>query len=498
MNKIMNSLRRSMVGSFLLLSLLLGSCATQPVQTPEDSVAKSLELTDCQLSSPGMGYSVSAQCGMLSVYENQSTQSGRKIELYVAVVKAVSRNAQPDALFLLAGGPGEAATQSFSGLLGVLEHIRQKRDLVLFDQRGTGKSSPLTCKESTDEETEEDSETVKTALEECAGSLEADLTQYTTAAAAEDIEQVRKALGYPQINLLGISYGTKVAQAYMRQYPQSTRSVILDSVVPLDWELGPYNAENAQRALDMLFTRCENDATCKSTFPDLRQEFASMQESLEAEPIELTLPDPTSGESIPMTLDWQSLATTIQLALYTPEYSAILPLLIHTAYEKKDYQLLAAQYQFLLGSLNESITSGLYYSVICSEDVPFYPTETGTVESFLPYSGDKMKDYCTAWPSATIEPEFHQAVQSDLPVLILSGEADPITPPANGEQAAQKLSHALQLVIPGMGHANFTRGCLPRVISDFVENGAVEGLDTGCVSEFKPAPFFTNFAGPQP
>jgi pimeloyl-ACP methyl ester carboxylesterase len=494
--------------ALLLFLSLSGGCTAQTAQKAAPTPSRSIVLEDCRLSSPGMRSTVNAHCGKLAVFEDQEQKTGRKIDLNIAVVPAVSRSPEPDALFLLAGGPGQAATEAFLPMYGILDRLRQKRDIVLVDQRGTGQSNPLRCTvnvpsngattgNSPEQETPS-AEKQSEAIKACLAQIKADTRLYTTPATVEDLEQVRLALGYERINLIGISYGTRVAQAYQRRYPQHTRTVTLDGVNPLDWELGPENSTNAQRALDLTFDRCAADPACRAAFPEVRKEFNDLLSGLEKQPAEVSFAHPTTGEVTRMTLTSDKVATTIQILSYTPETVAYIPLLIHETAARSDYSLLAAQYTIVTGELDQSISNGLYYSVLCAEDVPFYPASPKKTVSYLPDHTAEIVKYCQQWPHAQSPAEFKHPVKSDIPTLLLSGEADPITPPTNAEQVAKNLSNKLSLVVPGIGHNIIYRGCVPKILTSFIESGTAAGLDTGCAQQVHPAPFMVNFSGSRP
>ena len=498
------TIRPFYVGCLVLLALSSGCAGTPaitPVATPVPGAG--LEFKDCQLSSPGAASSIDAHCTQISVYEDQVQKTGRKISLSVAMIPAVSKSPQPDPVFMLAGGPGQSAQETFPALLGVFERLHQKRTIVLVDQRGTGQSNPLKCSQT--ETSNEDASGADLSpdqqaeeLKACLAQIDADPRLYTTSASVEDLEEVRQALGFGRINLVGISYGTRYALAYQRQYPQAARTVTLDSVDPLDWELGPHNPANAQRALDMLIERCGADPACQAAFPSIRSEFQSVLDALDKEPVILSVPHPTSGEMTKVTLNHSTFATTIQILLYAPESSVLIPLLIHTAAARGDYSLLAAQYLIVSGGLGKSISEGLYLSVLCAEDAAFYSSTPSTTPSYLPdHTGDMVRQ-CQIWPHAQVAPEFKQPVKSDIPTLLLTGEADPITPPANAEQVARLLSNSLNLVVPGLGHNIIYRGCIPKIVTSFIETGSEKGLDTSCTQDIRPAPFMINFSGSQP
>lgn len=486
----------------LLLMVLTGGCTVQPVKPSAQTTAEpAVAFEDCRLTNAGMESTINARCGILPVFEDQVQKTGRKINLHVAVVPAVSKSPAEDAIFLLAGGPGQAATEIFLPLTFFLNRIHQERDIILVDQRGTGKSNPLHCPtEAQTEEILEDASPEKQVeqLKACLSQVGADTRLYTTAAAVEDLEQVRAALGYNKVNLVGISYGTRVALAYQRQYPQSIRTVTLDSVAPVDWELGPENSANAQHALDLVFERCAADAACNEAFPKVQEEFYTLLAGLEKQPSEVNLPHPTTGEITEVKLTRSSAATLFQVLSYSPETVAYIPLLIHQTVSRDDYSLMAAQYLIVMDEMGKSIYDGLYLSVLCAEDVPFYPADPLPVSSFLPDRTAEMAEQCAIWPHAQITADFKQPVSSDIPTLLLSGEADPITPPVNAEQAARTLSNHLSLVVPGIGHNVILRGCAPRILGSFIETGSTTGLDIACIQEIRPAPFLINFSGSKP
>jgi pimeloyl-ACP methyl ester carboxylesterase len=442
-----------------------------------------------------------AECGTLTVYEDRATQSGQQINLHIAVLKARSRTPAPDPLFFLTGGPGQAATESYLQLSYAFAEISRDRDIVLVDQRGTGQSNPLTCP-VTDSDEILTGEALKEWIRACRDQLAGNPRYYTTSLAMDDLDDVRRALGYDQINLYGVSYGTRAALTYLRQYPQYVRTVLLDGVVPSDEALGPKVAPAAQRALDMLFARCESDEACHAAFPDLRAEFESLAAQRAEKPVTVTLAHPVTGESTEVTLAHDSFVTTIRLLTYAPETVSLLPLLIHTAYAAADFSLLAAQTLLVTDSLESSISEGMGYSVLCSEDEPFFTEAQAEAAGAGTYLGDmqteQLRVICAEWGRGDVPADFKKPVRSDVPVLLLSGEADPVTPPENGAHAAETLTNSLHLIAPGQGHNVIGRGCLPRVAADFVTGGTLTNLQTGCVADIQPAPFFVNFSGPQP
>jgi len=498
-------LRNMLLG---LLCATLAACTTAaPPPTGQAAGPSLIPLTDCQLSAPGSASRVTAKCGTLAVPENPADPNGRQISLNLAVLPAVNRNKQPDPLFLLAGGPGQAATETFVTIGRAFDSVNRQRDIVLVDQRGTGKSNPLRCDSSNDTEAVKDltpEELQAYQLQQtqtCLANLNADTRYYTTTISMHDLDLVREALGYGTINLYGVSYGTRAALTYLKDYPDNVRTVILDGVLPQDTVLGPDVARDAQRALDLIFARCAAEADCNKAFPNLKSEFTTLLTTLETAPVSVTLPHPNTGEQVTTKLDKDSVALTIRLLSYSPETVAIIPLLIHAA-SQGNYAPLAAQGLVVSNDLQQSISQGLDASVLCAEDTPFINQQAAAQSSQGTYIGnlqtDHLEQLCRVWPHGDIPADFKQPVTSEVPVLLLSGEADPVTPPSNAEHAAQTLPNSLQIVAPGQGHNVVYRGCLPRLVADFIAAGSVQGLDVSCAQNIQPMPFFIDFTGTKP
>jgi pimeloyl-ACP methyl ester carboxylesterase len=445
---------------------------------------------------------VQAQCGTLTVYEDRAAQSGRTIDLDVAVIPATGSIPAPDPLFMLAGGPGQAATEAFPLLIPLLEAINRERDIVLVDQRGTGESNGLPCENLQNEalNTELTDEEALALVDECRETLarRADLSLYATDVAMADLDDVRAALGYEQINLYGGSYGTRAALAYMRLYPRRVRSAVLDAVVGPELVLFLQMPRDGQRAIELLFERCAGDTVCAEQFPELQAEFEGLLEEL-AEPVEMPVIHPLTNEPIELTLERDIFTQVIFNLLYSPDFVALLPLLIHEAYESGDFGPLVAQ--GLAFTEGMSLDTGLLYAITCSEDAPFIDVEEAAelqADTYFPFQAESFVEICEAWPRAEIGDEFRQPLRSDVPVLLLSGEADPVTPPQYAEQVAETLSNSRHIVLPDFGHTVLAAGCMPQVVAHFLNTASVNDLDIICLDAVRPPAFFINFAGPHP
>lgn len=420
----------------------------------------------------------------------------------VAVVPAVSRTPARDPLFFLTGGPGQAATESYVPIRGAFRRVERERDVVLVDQRGTGSSNPLRCPKFDDAAgfwLLED-EAIETYVAECLESLDADPEHYTTTVATRDLDAVRDALGYEHVNLYGVSYGTRVALTYLRRFPDRVRSVVLDGVAAPTEALGMDVARDAQRALDLLIERCNENAACRQEFPDLAGDLDALIARLDP-PEPVTLQHPRTGVEETVELARPMAAFAIRLATYSQETASIVPLLLRSA-AKGDSKPLAAQFLMTTSRLDDSIADAMGYSVICSEDFPFFDASEAETLNEGTYLGavqtDALAKLCPRWPKGDVPPDFKEPVTIDVPVLLLSGEADPVTPPANGELVATSLPTSRHLVAPGQGHMVIHRGCISRLAASFIDSGSIDAIDASCVDDIEPAPFFTSFSGPPP
>ena len=447
----------------------------------------------------------SAECADFAVPENPAAPAGRQITLRVARVPAINRQKLPDPLFLLAGGPGMSASALYGNAAPAFGRIHRNRDIVLVDQRGTGASNALNCPTDDLEMMSATAEQLRDEAQRCLEKLSehADVAYYTTSVAVQDLERVRAALGYERINLYGGSYGTRVAQHYLRRYPKQTRAVILDGVVAPEEILGPDTALDAENALGNVFARCHRDAACKQQFGDPADAYRALRKSLETKPVPVTLPDPTTGT--PRTIEFGSLhlAMVLRLSIYNSEQAALLPLSLHLAQSSGNFAPLAGQFLLTLKTFDDIASYGMHNAVVCTEDVPFFNTvKIDRAKLDTTFLGviqvDALQSVCDGWPRGPLDADLHAPLRSDVPVLLLSGGNDPVTPPANAEKAKAGLSNSLHLVLPDLGHGQIGAPCMDRVMADFISLGTVAGLDTSCTKRAKPMPFFTTLSGPAP
>ena len=428
---------------------------------------------------------------------------GTMLELFVARIPALTAEPAPDPLVLINGGPGGSGVDLYLQTRGAFEGIRRERDILLLDQRGTGRSLlGLDCAldESFALETATPEE-VRAAVAACIAAFPNDPRFFTTSVAVRDLDRLRETLGLDSWNIYGVSYGTRVGQHYLRRHGERVRTLILDGVVAAELPLGPAIARDAQSALDAIFARCAASAPCAARFTDLPAQFAALRERFAVESVEVVANDPRTGAPKSIALGASELLGVVRLMSYSDATAALLPLVIDQAWQG-NFGPLAAQAELQIQALAESLGFAMHNSVVCTEDAPWFPEDLGP-DANLPYLGtmvvDGLKAICDAWPAGVIDDDFHAPVVSDRPVLLLSGELDPVTPPANAERVlAAGLTNARHIVGRAQGHGLALVGCTPELIADFVETADPAAPDTACLEREPPMPFFLSFQGPSP
>ena len=438
-----------------------------------------------------------ARCGTLAVFENREARAGRTIDLKVIVLDATGTPVG-DPIVWLTGGPGSAATESAAGLARRVD-LREHHDIVMVDQRGTGASNPLRCRLYDPDDPQQflGDFLPLDRVRACRAELEAtaDLRLYTTPVAADDLDDVRAALGYERIIVQGSSYGTRVALVYARRHPSRVGRMVLTGVVPTFYHQPvPYAAES-QKALDGLFADCEADAACARAFPDLGEEFAAVLARVTDGPVRAGVVV-EGAAAHPLALSLGAFAETVRYMLYTPSDAAQLPAHIHAAFEG-DFlpfarQLIARRRGY------GSIFDGMFLSVSCSEDIPGRDTAAAKASVGTTFLGDyrvrQQADACELWPAGDLPPDFFAPVRSTAPALVLSGQYDPVTGPRWGDAAARDIANSRHIVVPHGGHgfAGLENArCVNTIVKAFVDGTAPADLDTSCIATIRRRPFPT-------
>lgn len=465
-----------------------------------------LDFKSCELAQKHSGATTRAFCAPFSVPENWDAgdtdkRAGRTLDLKLALIKSEAEAADRDIVVYLAGGPGQSAIETWPQMAAALVPLRKHHHILLLDQRGTGGSHALTCKPAKDGgEDRFDLDAIRAHVRDCLGEVEktADPREYTTTVATRDLEAVRQALGAPPFDLVGVSYGTRMAQHYLLRHPEGVRSVVLDSVVPNEQALGEDFAVNLERALKTQFSLCTQTPACAKAFGDPYASLIKLRDALRAQPQSYDYRDPVTFAPVHKRLNDYTLAGLVRMFAYTPETAALLPLSIAQGL-KGDYAPLAGQTQVLSGDLTDLADNGMQMSVFCVEDADLLtprPQDAGTLlgSSMI----DALKAECEVWPHGTRPADFHAPLKTDKPVLILEGDLDPVTPPRYGEQAMKGLSNGRLLIAHGQGHNVIGRGCLPKLVGEFVDQLAPKQLDAKCVDALGPTPAFIGFNGSSP
>ncbi|RYZ93928.1 MAG: alpha/beta fold hydrolase [Moraxellaceae bacterium] len=433
-----------------------------------------------------------AQCGNFEVLENPQDTTSAKIPLNILLLPAVNPVPEKDPLFIIAGGPGQSAVVVAESVHSIFNDVRKNRDIVFVDQRGTGKSNPLDCEVETEDSKQlpelEQEAFAKKALMTCIEKIKDHAAYYTTNYAVADLDAVRAALGYEKINLWGGSYGSRVVMEYMRRYPEHTRASVLDGVAPVAIAL-PWSMESdGLAALQALNQQCMAAPACALSYGDIVQKAQKVSAQLLAKPETIKISHPRTQEKVTVSLSALDFSSVVRLALYSRDLSSLLPRVINEA-DAGNYELFASLiYLAKAKSDMAGISYGMHYSVVCNEDYPLYKNKDATESNvFLnSLSVQKYAEVCSQWPRAHLPVDYWEPITSHLPVLMLSGAVDPVTPPRWAELVKKGLVNSTHVVIPGGHHITTQEGCIAQLMTAFIANGNANDLDVRCAQNIQP------------
>jgi pimeloyl-ACP methyl ester carboxylesterase len=463
----------------------------------------------CTLAPQFGAAGVEAQCGSLAVAENPALPRGRQIALHIAWLPAGDEGpTEPDPVFMLAGGPGQAATESYPQVAAAFRSVQKKRDVILVDQRGTGQSNPLLCEEPSEAATADadgakavdNAAQARRFAQRCRATLskKADLRFYTTTDAIRDLDTVRQAIGAAKINLVGISYGTRVAQQYAMRYPHSTRTIVLDSVAPNTLILGNDFARNLEQALDLQFGQCGKSPACAKALGNPRSRLDALMAQLRTAPPLVRYRDASTNQVHEERLLPGHVAGLMRMYAYAPLAASLLPLQLKEASEGR-YDGLLALAKMLDSTLSGQMMFGMQLSVICSEDAQGLKANPDDIATLL---GNQFADYlgaqCAVWPKGAMPADFHAPLRTPVPALLMSGEFDPVTPPRYGAEVAKTLPNGRHLIVRGQGHNVIGTGCMPKLFAQFIDSADAKSLDAKCLDTLPYTPPFTSFNGWEP
>jgi pimeloyl-ACP methyl ester carboxylesterase len=487
--------RHAVVVLMLAAALLASACGNG------GAGKRSLQLTECRLPN----VPTAAQCGELEVPEDRAQPGGRKIRVFAAVLPANTVTPKDDPLVILAGGPGQAA--SFLGPFAArLTELRRTRDVVLIDQRGTGRSSPLSCAAFKPRDDDAFDVDPLPRARACVAELKAqgvDAAQYTTTAWIADLEAMREALGYARWNLWGGSYGSRVAQEYLRRHPERVRTATLDGVAPPGLVITLDVWRTRAAALAALFEACAASTACRGAHPDVAATLAAIERALGPDGRDMDVMDPRTGATRRERVTIDVVLGALQPLTYAPETATLLPEMLSLA-ARGDFGPLFAANPAFSGNLAEQMNAALHFSVTCAEDVPrIAPGSESKALAGLPTRrlAEQAISVCSVWPRGSVPADFAAPLESDKPVLLLSGGMDPVTPPAYGADVLKGLANGKHIVAPGYGHIVSIHACGPRLLAAFVDDAGFAKLPPTCVAHFEksvPPPMWPNRLGPQP
>lgn len=463
-----------------------GADDTATVDEPDDDIAGRWTFTDddCEFTEPA---DVSTSCGWLEVPMRWDAEGGADtVRLHVGVFSA-GPNDEPPVVYLEGGPGGDPLSNVALAFDQLFSPIVATRDVVVIAQRGTGPSEPsMQCSEvleadldllDEDLPVDEELDRSLTAYEQCADRIgrEIDFAGVNSVQSAHDIEALRRALGHDQWYVMGISYGTRLAQTLARLFPDGIAGMVLDSVLSVEREPTTDVARTAQRSFETLFAGCAESAACAEAYPDLEERFFAVVDELEADPVEIVAVDALTGESHDAVVDGEDLMGIAFQALYSKSSFAGLPELV-AQLEQDDTSGLSTMLGIELANA-AFVSVGTYWSVVCHEEIPF--VAEGDVEAGL--TGDERYDVlaevdvaedflvplCEAFDGGAAEAVEDEVVTADIPTLVLAGSYDPITPPADGEAVASGFSPSTFVELPNTGHGALVDECAQEIAIAF-------------------------------
>ncbi len=454
-----------------------------------------LTLNECHVD----GIKQQIQCGQLIVPENYSKPDGDTISVNFAVLPAIDSSNNKEPLMFLAGGPGQAAVSLAGGLYKAFNEIRKTRDLILVDQRGTGESHPLQCEdvEGYDVYSSLPEDFKEQDIKDCLAEFTGDLSQYNSENAIRDFDGVRAALGHEKIAIYGGSYGTRAGLVYMRMFPESLSSVVLDSVGPIEVPIGLFGQSSA-RSFDLLLENCKKEESCQQAYPNLENDFNQVLTNLDNKPLEMSIPHPRLGTPTKLMINRSKFLSAIFMQLYSADGRSLVPLVIHQA-SLGNFAPFAGLTAMTDGGMEMFI--GLTFNIVCNEDIPKVTDTMFDADAANNFNGEMShfawRKACPLWPQYRPSEAFYQPVTADIPTLIISGELDPVTPPSNGDYSAKTLPNNKHIVMKNSSHTPGASGCAVNIINEFLDEKNPNDLDESCLEDIPAESFMTGLNGGQ-
>ncbi len=486
----------------MLCILILASPAAGQAQTSPPKPTAAFEPAPCMFKFPVFSFVppnlFGFKCGYVTVPLRHDDPTGPTIRLAVAVLPGTNPNPAPDPLFVAQGGPGGSSLELFP-LMMLGSSLRTDRDIVIFDQRGTLYSEPnLLCPELdrlaqetieldlSDEEAENRSLAAYQACGERLREAGVNLAAFNSLENAADVDSVRQALGYDKINFYGVSYGTLLGQHYLRLYPASLRSLILDAVVPTQGSFIAAAAQTANRAFKEMANLCASDTACNAAYPNLEATIYEVMTALNETPATVPVTNPDTGHTYQAVVNGDMFLNAVFLAMYEPSLISALPALVFNT-RAGDYHLLSTLLP--LAIFQPTFSAGMYQTVVCAEEANFDPAQM-PLAGVPPQLAEMMQKgnvnlikTCRLWKIPSLGPEVDQPVTSSVPTLLLSGRFDPITPATNAATVVQTLKNGYAYTFPNTSHgAFFSSQCASQMVEDFLNNPTSAPV-SGCLAD---------------
>jgi len=474
----------------LACAAVLWASFASPDHATSGSTAAGVKLTPCHID----GVKEQLRCGVYNVFENRRTRTGRKLPLKIVVIPARQPHPDQGPIFYMAGGPGETATELAGFVIDGGD--ADEHDIVLVDERGTGDGHRLDCKSPGSDDNLEgylngpfDPAAARACRDELAKKY--DLSQYTTPNFADDIDEVRAAMGFDKININAGSFGTYAAQIYMRRHGEHVRSAYLTSLVPLSNRVPLFHAQGAQWGLDQLFKECDEDVACHAAYPRFREDFAAVLNLVRKEPVATWVKHPVSGARTEIKLTERGFADAVRVMMYRSQRAREVPFLVEQALAG-DFSPFAEAAVRASRDIYTGARMGLHYCITCNEFVRRIRSEDVEPVTRGSFLGTwRVRDQmaaCENWPKTDLPADYFEPFRLEVPAVLVSGDTDPASPPKWGEEVKSFMPNAIHLIVPGGAHTP-ENACTRSIRSQLFRTGTTQGLDTGCMTKVQPAPF---------
>jgi pimeloyl-ACP methyl ester carboxylesterase len=437
------------------------------------------------------GSTAKLECKTFSLPLDYSNPKGQTVDVFAAVMPSRGGKASSDPLVLLAGGPGQAASEVIQLVDAVVGDLRNGRDVLIVDQRGTGRSHPLAC--DSIESNIVTLEAYSKAIKECREAESLPVRHFNFENIVRDLEEIRASLGYEQLNLWGISWGTRTAAHYLRRYPDKVRSVVVDGVLPPQVPLVGTVADSVERAKNLLIEDCKISAACNARYPDIDGTLQKLLAMAKAGDLVFDGVNPLTGEAEKNNIDFITAINGLHALFYNADVTTAIPYALDEAVKGNLKPWLV--YSFNTSALESPIYTGSFLSIFCGEEMSKVTEDSVRVAGKDSFAKDAHYQLwnagCKAWDYVPAAPDSHEVLESDVPTLVLSGKLDPITPPSMGDEWVKSFSNSRHIVLEGTGHNTSFSACMPTLITGFVKNLDVEALETECLDHLKRLPIIT-------